>query len=54
MSQYRKFFVALGGFLAVVASVLSDGVVAPDEYEVVALGALSAFFVWRVPNAPKV
>lgn len=51
MSKYRKFFVALGGFFTVLASVLSDGVVAPDEYEVVGLAALSAFFVWLVPNS---
>jgi len=50
MSKYRKFFAALGGLLAVGASVLSDGVVAPEEYEVLVAAAVSAFFVWRLPN----
>lgn len=50
MKRYRKFFVALGGFLAVASSVLSDGVVAPTEYETVVFALATALGVFWAKN----
>lgn len=50
MSKYRKFLVALGGLFGVAASVLADGIVAPDEYETVGFALVSAVFVFLVRN----
>lgn len=50
MSKYRKALVALAGFLAVFSSVLSDGVIAPDEYETALVALATAVSVYFVPN----
>lgn len=50
MSKYRKALVALAGFLAVFASVLSDGAILPDEYESVLVALGTAVSVYLVPN----
>lgn len=52
MSRYSKFFVAAAGVLGVLASVLSDGVVAPEEYETVAVAVATAVGVFFVRNKP--
>ena len=50
--EYAKLLAALGGFLGVLSSVLLDGVLGPEEYEVLVSAAVAAFFVWRLPNKP--
>lgn len=50
MSKYSKFLVAVGGVLAILASALTDGVVTSAETESVVLAAVSAAFVFLVPN----
>ena len=52
MSKYRKALAAIGGVLAILASALSDGLVSSAEVESVILAAVSAFFVYRLPNKP--
>ena len=52
MSKYRKFLVALGAAVALVASALADGVFASDETEAIVLAVVSAVFVYLVPNDP--
>lgn len=50
MSNYRKALAAAGGVLAILASALSDGLVSSSEVESVILAAVSAYFVYRLPN----
>jgi len=50
MSKYRKFLVALGGAVALVASALADGVFTSAETEAIVLALVSAAFVFIVPN----
>ncbi len=50
MSKYSKLLAALGGVLAILASSLADGLVSSSELESVVLAAVSAFFVYRLPN----
>lgn len=50
MSKYRKALAAVGGVLAILASALTDGLITSQEIESVLLAAVSAFFVYRLPN----
>ncbi|MBA2708272.1 MAG: hypothetical protein H0U59_10775 [Gemmatimonadaceae bacterium] len=52
MARYSKFVVAVVGFLAVVATVLADGIVAPDEYETILFAVATAVGVFLIPNTP--
>jgi hypothetical protein len=52
MSKYRKFLVALGAAVALVASALADGVFTSQETEAIVLAIVSAVFVYLVPNEP--
>ncbi len=53
MGRYSKAFVALGGFAAVVSTVLADGLLASDEVETVFFAALTAVFVFLKRNTPE-
>ena len=46
----RKFFVAIGAALAVLATAFADGSVSASEWVQVALAFLGAFGVYAVPN----
>lgn len=52
MAAYSKFFVALAGFLGVVATVLSDGSVSGDEAVAVGVAAVTAAGVYFKANQP--
>ena len=53
MSNYRKFLVAAGAAVALVASAMADGVFTSQETESIALAVVSAVFVFLVPNKPE-
>lgn len=46
-----KFLVAAAGVLALAVQIVSDGVITGEEIGMFVGGALTAFGVWRVPNA---
>ncbi len=54
MSKYRKFFVALGAAVGVLATALTDGVIVSDEIESVVVALVGALFVFLTPNDPVV
>jgi hypothetical protein len=50
MSKYAKFFAAFAGVIAILGDAAVDGVFTSGEWEAVGLAAVSAFFVWKLPN----
>lgn len=52
MSRYSKFLVAFAGVVAIIASAQADGVFTSQETESIVLAAVSAVFVFLVPNRP--
>ncbi len=53
LGRYSKFAVAIGGFLSVVANVVSDGAISTDEIGLLAASLSAAILVFVVPNAAK-
>lgn len=53
MGKYAKALIAASGFLAVLASVTADGVIVADEYETVAIAAVTAVGVFLKRNKPS-
>lgn len=51
LGKYSKCAVAIGGFLGVLANVLSDGAVSTDEIGMLAASLSAAILVFVVPNA---
>ncbi|HSE44968.1 MAG TPA: hypothetical protein VLA89_06535 [Gemmatimonadales bacterium] len=52
MSRYSKFLVALAGTVGIISSAMADGVFTSAETESIVLAAVSALFVFLVPNKP--
>lgn len=52
MSRFSKLLAALAGTVAIVADAMLDGVFVSTEIEAVVLSLVSAYFVYRLPNAP--
>ncbi len=50
MSKYRKFYVALAGFLAVVVQVTTDGVISAEDIGLMSTALIAALAVFGVPN----
>lgn len=50
IGQYRKFIVALIGFLTVVVSAMSDGNISVDEQLAIGVAGLTALGVYQAPN----
>ena len=50
--KYSKFVVALGGFVAIVVQVATDGVIVSDEVGVVVTAAVTAAGVFFKKNTP--
>lgn len=48
----HKFYVALGGLLAVIAGVLADGALSSEDILAIASAAVAAGGVYFVPNKP--
>jgi hypothetical protein len=51
VSKYSKFIAALGGFVAVVVSVTSDGVIDANDAGAIVTAAVAAGAVFWVRNA---
>lgn len=52
MAKYRKALVAVAGVCAVLGTVLADGSVDGSESIAIIAAVMTAFGVFRVPNAP--
>ena len=52
MSLYRKALIAAAGVVGLIASAMADGIFTGQETESIALAAVSAIFVYLVPNKP--
>ncbi len=50
MSRYSKFLVAAAGVVALVADAMADGLFTSQETEGIIIAAVSALFVFLVPN----
>lgn len=50
LTRYSKFIAAAAGVVAILADAMADGVFTSQETESIVLAAVSAFFVFLVPN----